>query len=250
MLQESIERVGGTPYESRRVYTDRLRKQAIATNERVDEWFATHILVHEQALMRFLGRSWRNPDELEDIRQEIYVRIYETASREAPRSPKAFLFASARHLLIDRIRRRQIVTIEAIGGWEELANLDVLDESSPEARTSARQDLHRLAHAFDGLPRSCRDVLWFRRVADMPQREVARKLNISESAVEKALARAVELLEGMFLERGRKSTGEAKRRGTRHNDVKSGPPQTRQGARCRRRSVKLDFEGTLLEAAV
>jgi RNA polymerase sigma-70 factor (ECF subfamily) len=159
------------------------------------QWFETHILVHEEALVRFLVRSWPNRHEIDDIRQEIYVRIYEAAAKSLPHTPKAFLFTTARHLLIDRARRGRVVSIEAIGGWEELDDLNVIiDEPSSEARASARQELQRLAGAFDDLPQRCRQVLWLRRVRDLPQKEVARQLNISEGAVEKALARAVQLL--------------------------------------------------------
>lgn len=158
-------------------------------------WFETHILIHEDALVRFLARSWPNRHEIDDIRQEIYVRVYEAAAKALPHIPKAFLFTTARHLLIDRARRGRVVSIEAIGGWEELEGLNVIiDEPSSEARASARQELQRLAGAFDELPQRCREVLWLRRVRDLPQKEVARRLNISEGAVEKAVARAVQKL--------------------------------------------------------
>jgi RNA polymerase sigma factor (sigma-70 family) len=151
--------------------------------------------------MRFLGRSWRNRSELDDFRQDIYVRVYEAAVKTLPQSPKSFLFAVARHLLIDHFRRRRVVSIEAIGGWGELDDLNVIiEEPSSETRACARQDLGHVAVAFDDLPPRCREVLWLRRVEDMKQKEVARKLNISERAVEKALARAVQLLPNMSLE--------------------------------------------------
>ncbi len=163
--------------------------------EALHHWFEAHILIHEGSLMRFLARSWPNRSEIDDIRQEIYVRVYEAAAKSLPHTPKAFLFTTARHLLIDRARRGRVVSIEAIGGWEELDDLNVIiDEPSSESRASAREELQRLAVAFDELPQRCREVLWLRRVRDLPQKEVARSLNISEGAVEKALARAVLLL--------------------------------------------------------
>lgn len=164
-------------------------------NATLDEWFEMHILAYEASLMRFLRRSWRNQSELDDLRQEIYIRVYEAAAKALPQLPKSFLFATARHLLIDRMRRGRVVSIEAIGGMEELDGLNVtIDEPSCERKVSARQDLQRLSFAFDALPPRCREVLWLRRVDDLTQKEVARKLNISEGAVEKALARAVLLL--------------------------------------------------------
>jgi RNA polymerase sigma factor (sigma-70 family) len=164
-------------------------------SDSLDRWFAQEVLVHEDSLMRFLSRSWPNRDEHADIRQETYVRIYEAAAKMVPHAPKAFLFATAKHLMIDRVRRRRVVSIESIGGLGELEELHVLiDEPSSETRAGARQELRHLAIRFDALPPRCRDVLWLRRVEELPQKEVARRLGISDKAVEKALARALRLL--------------------------------------------------------
>jgi RNA polymerase sigma-70 factor (ECF subfamily) len=166
----------------------------------LDRWFAEEVLVHEESLMKFLARSWSNRSELDDIRQEAYVRVYEAAAKARPQATKSFLFTTARHLMIDRVRRQRIVSIEAIGGLGELDDLNVLiDEPSSEARASASQELRRLATAFDALPARCREVLWLRRVEDLPQKEVARRLGTTEKAVERALARGVDLLAGTVL---------------------------------------------------
>ena len=42
----------------------------------VDDWFVEQVLPLEPALMRMLRNHWRLSDELEDFRQDIYVRIY------------------------------------------------------------------------------------------------------------------------------------------------------------------------------
>src|SRR5690606_5997596 len=68
----------------------------------LDNWFVEEILVHEDALLRYLRRHWPRHDEVHDLRQELYVRVYEAAARSLPAQPKAFLFASARHLMVDR----------------------------------------------------------------------------------------------------------------------------------------------------
>ena len=164
-------------------------------SESLDRWFAEEVLIHEGPLVRFLRRSWPRQDEVDDILQDTYVRVYEAAAKALPQAPKSLLFTTARHLMIDRVRRRRVVSIEAVGGLGELDHLNVLiDEPSSETRASARQELRHLARAFDALPPRCRDVLWLRRVEDLPQKEVAQRLGISAKAVEKALARAVQLL--------------------------------------------------------
>lgn len=162
----------------------------------LDIWFAREVLLHVDALMRFLHRNWRDHDEVPDLRQEIYVRIYKSAARRRPDSPKSFLFTTARNLLADRARRQRIVSITAVGDMERLNVLK--DELAPERHLAGRQALERLARALDSLPDRCREVVWLRRVKDLPQKEIARRLGISEKTVEKHIAKGVRRMTDHF----------------------------------------------------
>jgi RNA polymerase sigma-70 factor (ECF subfamily) len=162
----------------------------------LDDWFAREILVHEQALAHYLRRCWPQREELHDLRQEIYVRVYEAAGKARPSAPKSFLFATARHLMTDRLRRARVVSIEAVGDLDALNVL--VDEVSPERWLGGRQVLKRLAEAFDRLPGRCREVVWLRRVEELPQREVAMRLGISEKTVEKHVAKGARLIAAYF----------------------------------------------------
>ena len=158
----------------------------------LDAWFADEILVHEAALVHYLRRVWAHADDVHDLRQEIYVRVYEAAARARPHQPKSFLFTTARHLMTDRLRRGRVVSIEPVGDFESLNVL--VDEVSPERRLGARQNLRRLADAFDRLPDRCREVVWLRRVEELPQKDVAARMGITEKTVEKQVAKGMRLL--------------------------------------------------------
>jgi RNA polymerase sigma factor (sigma-70 family) len=160
--------------------------------EPLDSWFKREILTHEGILTRFLARVWSRRDDVPDIRQEAYARVYEAAQKVRPQAPKAFLFTTARHLMVDRIRRERIVSIQA-GGENEYLNV-LVDEISPERRVSANQELARLARAFDRLSPNCRDVIWLRRVKDLSQREVAQHMGLAEKTIEKHLREGARLL--------------------------------------------------------
>jgi RNA polymerase sigma factor (sigma-70 family) len=161
-------------------------------NEALDAWFVREILPHEGALVRYLTRNWPARDEIHDLRQETYLRVYEAAAKATPRVAKAFLFTTARHLVIDRLRRQKVVSFEP--GWD-LESLNVLiDEISPERCAAADQQLRILAQAFNNLPPRCRQVVWMRRVEDQSQKEVAARLGIGEAMVEKHIAKAMRRL--------------------------------------------------------
>jgi RNA polymerase sigma-70 factor (ECF subfamily) len=154
-------------------------------SESLDVWFKREILSHEVILVRFIARVWPRRDEVADIRQEAYARVYEAARQSLPRAPKAFLFATTRHLMADRIRRERIVSIRA-GGDQEYLNV-LVDEISPEQRVGAHQELARLARAFDRLSTKCREVVWLRRVKELSQKQVAERLGLTEKTIEKHL---------------------------------------------------------------
>ncbi|HQW09668.1 MAG TPA: sigma-70 family RNA polymerase sigma factor [Steroidobacteraceae bacterium] len=154
----------------------------------LDSWFAREILVHEQSLERYLRRCWPHRDDVHDLRQDIYVRVYEAAGKALPTAPKSFLFTTARNLMTDRLRRAKVVPIFTVGDFD---GLNVLVEDDSLEHVSGRQALARLAAAFDRLPDRCREAVWLRRVEDLPQKAVAQRMGVSEKTVEKHLAKGV-----------------------------------------------------------
>src|SRR3984885_12737946 len=72
--------------------------------ESLDTWFKREILAHEGALVRYLTRTRPNRQEVYDLRQDTYVRVFGAGAKSRPLAPRAFLFATARHLMTDRIR--------------------------------------------------------------------------------------------------------------------------------------------------
>jgi RNA polymerase sigma factor (sigma-70 family) len=163
----------------------------------LEQWFATEILPHEAALMRYLRRAWSRTADIPDLRQEAYARVYESAARSLPRNPKAFLFATARNLMVDRLRRERIVSIDYT---QDLASLNVLvDELSPDRRLNARQELQHLSDAFGRLSEMARSVIWLRRVEGLSQRETAERLGIQEGALESHMGRGLRIMADALL---------------------------------------------------
>src|SRR5580692_7002477 len=93
---------------------------AVIAAPEVDAWFAREVLPLEAALMQFLQHNWRNKSDVADLRQDVYVQVYEAALRQIPDKPKQFVFATARNLLVDRVRREQVVPIEAVADLDAL----------------------------------------------------------------------------------------------------------------------------------
>lgn len=158
----------------------------------LDVWFKREILPHEAMLVRYLARAWPRRDEVPDLRQEVYARVYAASMVARPASPRSFLFTTARHLMVDRVRHDRVVSIEAIGDMDAL-NLS-MDKISVERRINARQELKLLERALDMLPPKCRRVLWLRRVEGLSQKQVAERLGVTEKTVEQHVSKGGRLL--------------------------------------------------------
>ncbi|MFZ6846325.1 RNA polymerase sigma factor [Undibacterium sp. RuTC16W] len=144
--------------------------------------------------MRLLRRHWRYSDEHHDIRQDIYVRVYESARCNGlPESTTAFVFTCARNLLVDRVRRAQAVSFES---FADLADLPEQLESdfSPEQFASARQELRLLQLALNDLSPRCREIVVLRKIEGLSQKDIATQLGIAIGTVEKQITIGVRAL--------------------------------------------------------
>jgi RNA polymerase sigma-70 factor (ECF subfamily) len=161
-----------------------------------DEWFAEEVLPLEGALTAYLRRAWPNRSDVEDLRQEVYVRVYEAGRQDHPEAPSHFVFRVARNLLIDRLRHQRVVTIDLVA---DLNALNVLSDEVPADRVlSGRQELARLERAMAKLPARCREVFVLRKVEGLSQCETAARLGCSQSTVEKQVMKAMRSLAAAF----------------------------------------------------
>jgi RNA polymerase sigma-70 factor (ECF subfamily) len=151
----------------------------------LDSWFVREVLPLESALTQFLRRSWRNRSDVDDLCQEVYVRVYEAAQKEIPDPVRPFVFAVARNLIINRVRREQIVPIESLGDLDAL-NV-AADEPGPDRNAMAREELRRLQSALDNLPPRCRQAVVLKKIEGLSRKEIAQRMGISEDTVHRHL---------------------------------------------------------------
>lgn len=179
------------------------------TEQPIDEWFMRDVLPLEPMLTRFLRRNWRNDAEISDLRQEAYARIYEAARRERPLQIKPFLFQIARNLMIDRLRKQSVVSLETMADFDWLNVSD--DKPSSEAYVAARQELRLLQDALDNLPPRCRQVVLMRKIEGLSQKDVAKQMGVTIETVENQVAKGMRLLAQALGGRRGAVTAEAKR---------------------------------------
>lgn len=176
-----------TETRSRRVISsDRRRKTDRVT---LAEWVGREILPHERDLRAWLQRRCVAAPDVEDIVQECYCRLAGISDISHITTPRAYLFTMARNLLQRQRERARVVRIEALD--DAIDDHLECDRPSPERAVCARQELTRVQAAMDGLSERARRIFLMRRVEGLSQKEIASRLNVSESVVENEASRSL-----------------------------------------------------------
>ena len=127
----------------------------------------------------------RNPDAALDITQEVYARVLAMqAAGEIIRSPSRLLHTIARNLIVDRYRQGET---EA---REEYPDDDPAPAHfQPEAVYEAKETLDAYTRAIASLPSHCREAFVLHAAGGFTDGEIAKRMGISVSMVEKYLIR-------------------------------------------------------------
>lgn len=157
-------------------------------------WFVREVLPLEADLVRYLRRHGHAGCDINDLRQETYLRAYERACEGIPQATRPFVFAIARNILVDQYRRARIVPIDRDFEFEDVPS----DEPGPDRSMIARDELTRLYAALDRLPPRAREAVVLRRVDRLSRREIAARMGIAEKTVKRHLNDGLRLLVAML----------------------------------------------------
>lgn len=137
-----------------------------------------------KSLTRVVRRIVPGP-EVEDIVQEVYIRICLVEKRGQIDSPGAFMFEIARNLPKDHVKRAEFRLVETTGDEHDLSSRSPRAEYDETLNcVSAREEFSMFCHAVRDLPVQCRRAFVLRKVYGYSQREIAKAMNISEKTVE------------------------------------------------------------------
>ena len=153
--------------------------------------FATVYRETVAPLRRYLARLLGNTTEAQDVAHDAYLRVFPDGKPSHAHQPEAMLYTTARRLAINRLKRRSISPLDAEGA--AFANATSASPGVAQ-QVMARQEWQLLETAIAQLPEGCRTVLLLRKVELLSHHEIAQRLGIAVSTVEKQHARALRLL--------------------------------------------------------
>lgn len=148
------------------------------------QWHHLH-----KRLKRYLGRFLKRPEDAEDIAQEACLRVLEAASKGEIRYQQAYLFRTAHNLALSSLALKSNQIVDSM---EEITDQDALAESGMlEDQVADQRRFELFCRATTELPEQCRQVLVLRKVYGYSQQEVALRLGITVSTVDKHLVKGL-----------------------------------------------------------
>jgi RNA polymerase sigma factor (sigma-70 family) len=162
-------------------------------------WFAEYVQPHEPSLRGYL-HGMVGPADIDDIVQETYRHLLRARERGSIECPRGLLFAAARNVVRDLIRRRAVAKTFSVA---EVDISRVLDSAPGVHEMVIRnQEVDLLAAAIRELPNRCCKILVLRKYENLSHREIAHKLGISEHTVESQLTKALHRCQEFFVRKG------------------------------------------------
>ena len=148
---------------------------------------------HQRLVIGTVAKMLGNNSDVEDIAQQVFVRVWKSAKRYVPRAKfTTWLLKITRNLVFNEMRRQKRhshMPLQVEAGEDERP---IKDEhaASPDASLLEKELQEAIDAAIARLPESQRMAVILRRYEELSYEEIAQTLDQSVSAVKSLLFRA------------------------------------------------------------
>jgi RNA polymerase sigma-70 factor (ECF subfamily) len=165
---------------------------------------AEHLVARfRRPLLSYFSRRVADPSEVEDLTQEVFLRLLRRDEAVPVDNPEIYVFRIAVNLLRDRARRaaahragEHASLDDQASGFGERSLLEpaLVEERQPERVLLSQEALMEVMRVLDKLDPRTREIFVLSRLERMKHREIAAIYGMTVSAVEKHVAKAAVLL--------------------------------------------------------
>ena len=144
---------------------------------------------HYLFLKRFVARYFSSQHDIEDVVQEAYLRAYAAERTREIEAPKAYLFRIAKNVALSKLTKKS----RQITDYLEEASVSAVVDNAPSAELelAAQELLGLYCQAIATLSEKCREVFLLRKVYGLSHKEIAARMSLSISSVEKYLRQGI-----------------------------------------------------------
>jgi len=141
-------------------------------------------------LRRYFMNRHIPPHEIDDLVQEVFLKLSARGGVDHVERIEPYVFAAASNLLRDRHRHLTSHAAEAHVPYDEAVHGSTRSTLEPDRILLGTQEITRLVEALYELPERMRTVFSLYHFEELTHAEIARRLGIALSTVEKNLGRA------------------------------------------------------------
>ncbi|HEK1685701.1 TPA: sigma-70 family RNA polymerase sigma factor [Pseudomonas putida] len=138
-------------------------------------------------ILHFLRKRMDNASDAADMTQDVFTQWLGYRDRAKVEQPRAFLFQVARNLLSDHWRRQKVR--HAV--LDDQVQDETADDNDPLDHAQHAQRLKQLREVLGELSPRRREALMLHRFEGLTQAQIAERMDISVSMVEKHIAAAL-----------------------------------------------------------
>ena len=150
------------------------------------------VFIENQSVVRRIVAKYRsNKEDVEDLVQDTFLKCFAADLKQTIHDPKAFIFRVAKNVAISEAKRKRHSTTHSI---EDLGGIEVYEDVrqvSPERQVEEKRKLVLFSHALAELPPELRCALVMRKIDGLKFKQIATRLGVSVSTVEKRVATAL-----------------------------------------------------------
>ena len=143
----------------------------------------------EELTRRLIGMV-KSRETASDLVQDTYLRLLRLGNQQVVEQPRALLHKIATNLAIDHLRREK-QTCQVLDGLDAAVAVPC-PAPSPERELLGKQRFRLFLQSIEHLPPRTREAFLLCRVQGYSYQEIATRMKISESGVEKLLMRALD----------------------------------------------------------
>jgi len=135
-----------------------------------------------ERLRSFLSKRLRNQADAPDLAQEVFLRLLRVKHDETIRSPEAYLFTVASHVLHQHTLK-QSATPASVDISELFSDLELTSGDDPAFKSEIAQRIEHLERSLKELPPKVSTTLMLHRFAGFSIQEIGEQLGIAETRV-------------------------------------------------------------------
>jgi len=140
---------------------------------------------HAESLRNYLYYKFGDLQRAEDIVQDSFIKLWSKCSTIIFEKVAGFLYKISSNMMIDTLRSKKVAL------KFEKGLVPVEDNEDPYFHLRTKEFRLKIESAISNLPEKQREAFLMNRIDKLTYKEIASRLEVSETAIEKRIAKAL-----------------------------------------------------------